>query len=184
MPKSVTRTVRVDEELDKAVAKRAADEGVSVNFIVGRALRKMTDWDMPGVKLGFVTTSSALLSLLGEGYGEDEMKAQGRRIARDFMKPATEYMFGKFSLDSSIELLRRSSIYGGRMSFDFVEGSDSRKSVLLIKHGQGRKWSSYYSGMLEETFNVLLGYPGRSTQTDSLCIMQLDSRPSHPAPSR
>jgi hypothetical protein len=173
VPKTVTRTLRVDEELDRAVAKRATSDRVSVNFLVNRCLRKFIEWDAPILELGMVVEPKLLVDRLAEDKDESQFEEYGRDVARGFLKPATLYVMGEFTVASSVELLRRSSLYSGKFRFDFVEGHDSRKQVLIIRHDQGRLWSSYFAGLLDETFKVLLGREVRIEHTDSLCIVQL-----------
>jgi hypothetical protein len=173
VPKSVTRTLRVDEELDRVITKRAYKEGVSVNFLVTRSLRKFIEWDVPIVELGMVVVPKLLMDRLATGKDGKELEEYGREVARDLVKPAAVYVTGEFNLDSAIEVLRRSSRYSGRFSFDFEEGLDSRKQVLIVRHEQGRVWSNYLAGLLDETFRVLLGKDAKVEFTDSLCIVQM-----------
>lgn len=173
MPKSVTRTLRIDEDLDRAIGKRASKERVSVNSLVNRSLRKLVDWDIPLLELGAVVVPKLLIDRMAEDKDEQKFGEYGREVARDFLKPATLYVTGEFTVASSIEMLRRSALYSGRFRFDFGEGHDSRKQVLMIRHDQGRLWSSYFAGLLDETFKVLLGEELRIEYTDSICIAQL-----------
>jgi hypothetical protein len=173
LPKSVTRTLRVEEELDRAIAKRASKEGVSFNFLATRSLRKFIEWDVPIVELGMVVVPSLVLDRLASGKGEKELEEYGREVARDLIKPATVYVTGEFTVASAIEVMRRSSQYSGRFSFDFDDGLDSRNQVLIVRHEHGRVWSSYFAGLLDETFRVLLGKDVKVEFTDSLCIVQL-----------
>lgn len=173
MPRSVTRTLRVDEDLDKAIANRASKERVSVNFLVNRSIRKLIEWDVPILELGMVVVPKLLLDRLSGDKDEQKFAEYGREVARDFLKPATQYVIGEFTTASAIEVMRRSSLYSGRFSFDFDEGHDSRKQVLVVRHDQGRPWSSYFAGLLDETFGVLLGMDAKVEYTDSLCIAQL-----------
>jgi hypothetical protein len=175
VPKSVTRTLRVDEKLDSAIAKRASREGVSVNFLITRGLRKFIEWDLPIRELGLVVVPKLLLDRLSGDKDERKFGEYGREVARDFLRPAAVYVTGGFSVASAIEVLRRSSRYSGRFNFDFDEGEDSRKLILIVRHEQGRLWSSYFAGLLDETFNALLGKEARVEYTDSLCIVQLAS---------
>ncbi len=175
MPKSVTRTLRVEEELDRAIAKRASKERVSVNFLVNRSLRKLIEWDAPISELGLVVVPKLLLDRLTDGKDGQNFEENGRSVARGFLRPATQYILGEFTVSSSIEILRRSSLYTGRFSFDFDEGHDSRKQVLILRHDQGNLWSRYFFGLLDETFKVQLGEQARIEYTDSLCIVQLNA---------
>ena len=44
MPKNVTRTVRLEDTLDRAIQEKAKEANTSVNFLVNRLIRKYIDW--------------------------------------------------------------------------------------------------------------------------------------------
>jgi hypothetical protein len=173
LPRSVTRTVRLDEELDKAISKKASNGRTSVSFLVNRCIRKFVEWDSPSFELGVVSVPESLLDKLARDKDEEALEVFGREVASDFVKPATEYVLGEFTVESAIEILRRSSLYSGRYTFDFANGHDSRNSVIVLRHDHGRLWSRYYAGLLDETFKVLLREEVKATYTDSLCVVQL-----------
>jgi hypothetical protein len=175
MPKSVTRTVRLDKDLDDAIQRRAADEKITVNFLVNRTVRKLVDWDMPARKFGLVTTPEGLLNKLIERYDDESCLELGRASAREYIKPFAEYLFGEFSLQTSVLLFRRSSQYGGRWEFDdVVDVADSKKHILIFKHNQGHKWARYYHGLMLETFRDMLGKNAKVESTDYVTIAQFD----------
>jgi len=105
--------------------------------------------------------------------GED-LENLGRRVAREFLKPGTEYIMGEFSAANAIEVLRRASVYGKRFGFDLTDGHDSRSFVMILRHDQGAAWSRYFFGILDEAFRALLHQSIRITYTDALCVAQLD----------
>jgi hypothetical protein len=143
---------------------------------VSRCLRRLVEWDAPILGLGMVVIPKLLLERLSGKVDEATFETWGREMARDFLKPATIYSLGEFTLGSVVEVLRRTSVYSGRFNFDFGQGSDSRKRVVVLRHDQGRLWSRYYMGLLDETFKVLLGEEMTVAYTDSLCIAQLTTR--------
>jgi hypothetical protein len=171
--RSVTRTLRLEEDLDKAIGKRAADEKVSVNFLVTKALRKLVDWDIPVVEFGMVVVPDLLLNLFSGDKDEATFERFGRDVAREFAKPMIEYLEGDFTSESFVEWLRRVSRYTGRFQFDFGDGKDSRSYVVVLRHNRGRTWSRYYVGVLDEAFHSLLGEEIKVAFTDSLCVGQL-----------
>jgi hypothetical protein len=175
MPKSVTRTVRLDKDLDDAIQRRAEEEKITVNFLVNRTVRKLVEWDIPARKFGLVIAPEGLLSTLIDRYDDESCIELGRASAREYIKPFAEYLYGEFSLETSILLFRRSSQYGGRWEFDdVVDVADSRKHILVFKHNQGHKWAKYYHGLMVETFRILLGKDAKVESTDYVIIAQFD----------
>src|SRR2546428_10001757 len=53
--KSVTRTIRIDDDINYQLEKLAHEQRVSVNYFANQALRKFVEWDIYAERLGFVT---------------------------------------------------------------------------------------------------------------------------------
>jgi hypothetical protein len=172
----VTRTLRLEEDLDRAIVKRASNDRVSVNFLVTMSLRKLVEWDIPIMDFGMVVVPDLLLARFSGDKDEATFERFGREVAREFTGPMVTYAIGDFTVASSVEFFRRAALYSGRFKFDFGEGRDSRSYVMIIRHGRGRSWSRYYLGVMDEVFNVLLGQEAKIAHTDSLCICQLRVR--------
>jgi hypothetical protein len=176
VPKSVTRTLRLDADLDDAIQRRAAEEKITVNFLFNRTVRKLVEWDVPARKFGLVMTPEGLLNKLIDKFDDASCLELGRMSASEYFKPLAEYLYGEFSLTTSILLLRRSSQYGGRWEFDDVaDVADSRKRILILTHNQGPKWARYYHGMILATFRDLLGKNVKVESTDYVLIAQFDA---------
>ena len=124
MPKNVTRTVRLEDVLDRAIQEKAKEANTSVNFLVNRLIRKYVDWDLPGEKFGLGPVASSLVNRLFDEIDDKSAYELGRSIAHDFYEPYATYLFGELTFETSILLFRRASDYGGRYTFD--SNSDKR----------------------------------------------------------
>src|SRR5437588_1375934 len=69
--KSVTRTIRIDEDIDFQLEKLAHEQRVSVNYFANQALGKFVEREVFADRLGFVTLPSAIFEKL-VGYTSDE----------------------------------------------------------------------------------------------------------------
>lgn len=170
---AVTRTIRIDKDLDEVLQKIAKDERVTVNSIVTKSLRKYVDWDRHAEKFGMLMVRPALLNDLMERQSLEEARELGRLAAKNSMRPAVEYIFVDFSLANVIEFLRRFSKYSGRYSFE--ESADGRKHVILLRHSSGPKWSAYYEGMMRGILEQELGVKIRVTAGPEVCIAQFET---------
>ena len=169
---SVTRTLRLEKELDGALQKIATEERVSVNTLVNRLLRKFVDWDVHARRFGMTTLRPAMMVQLMERQSPEEAVELGRSAVRDSAKSAVESMFVDFTPTSAIEFLRRFGLYAGRYEFEHSE--DGRKHVILIRHGSGLKWSLYYEGVLRGIFEDGLGYKIQVRSTPDTCIARFE----------
>src|SRR5207247_11350153 len=59
--RSITRTVRIDEDVQDAIEHIAEQQNLSVNALVNKALRKFAFWDTALEKFEAVSTPSQLL---------------------------------------------------------------------------------------------------------------------------
>jgi len=152
---SVTRTIRLEKELDELIQKMADGQRVTVNSIVNRSLRKLVDWDVYTEKFGMVAMTPWLSIQLMERQSLDEARELGRKVARQSARQAIESIFIDFNLGTTLGFLSLFGKYGAR--FDFEDSVDGRKHVILIRHGQGLKWSTYYEGILRGLLEDELG---------------------------
>jgi hypothetical protein len=155
MDLGVTRTIRLEDDLDELLQRIAKDEKVTVNSIVTRSLRRYADWDRHAERFGMMAVRPAMLVELMERHTLDEARQLGRLSAKDSMRPAVEYIFVDFTLPNVVEFLRRFSKYGGR--YQFEDSPEGRKHVILMRYALGMKWSAYYEGMLKCIFEDEVG---------------------------
>lgn len=174
VPKTRTRTVRLDQDLDDSIQKRAKQENITVNFLINSTIRKLVEWDIPMKKLGMVTSPEGLLNKLIEKHSDEACLELGRESVREDFIPAAEYLFGEFSPRTSILLFRLASHYAGWWEFDDVaDVMDARKQILIFRHHRGHKWAKYYQGLIEGVYRSL-GKPLKIECTDYVCVVQFD----------
>src|SRR5712692_11252690 len=87
--KSVVRSLRLDEDVDKSLHKLASDEGISINSLVNRALRRYVVWDVNSSRFGGVTLAGASLTRIMNYLSDDEVREYAQWVAdnsvRDFL---------------------------------------------------------------------------------------------------
>src|SRR5437016_3932994 len=171
MPKNVTRTVRLEDALDRAIQEKAKEANTSVNFLVNRIIRKYIDWDLPGEKFGLGPVSAILMNRLFDGLDDKSAFDMGRSIAHDFFEPYASYLFGELTFETSILLFRRASDYGGRYIFD--SNPDKRHHVLILRHNGGQKLSRFYSGVFQGVYSEILKMEVKVECTKDYCVVRL-----------
>lgn len=147
---SVTRTVRIDKDLDDRIQTLANHERMSVNALVNRSLGNLVEWDRFADFFGMMTFTPMLLEDLVERLSVDEALALGRKNADEFAKPMIMLMHGEFDVVHALEALRRFG--SGTRSFRFEDRVDGRRHVMVVHHARGRKWSAFFEGMLVGIF--------------------------------
>ena len=171
LPKSVTRTVRLDDDLDTKMQNRAKESSVSVNFLINRLIRKYIEWDIPAEKFGLGPVAAILLNRLFDEVDEETSAEIGRWAAHEFFSPFCRYLFGELTFQTTILTFRRASDYGSRYSFDTT--SDSRHRIIVLRHNGGNKVSSFYAGMFKGLYSDILKMELSVESTHDYCIAQL-----------
>src|SRR5260370_39668039 len=104
MSKNVTRTVRLDDVLDRAIQQKAKEANTSVNFLVNRLFRKYIDWDLPGEKFVISPVSASLVNRLFDEIDDKSAYDMGSSNAHDFSQRYATYLFGELTFETSILL--------------------------------------------------------------------------------
>jgi hypothetical protein len=172
LPRSVTRTLRLDDDVDDALEKMARERGESVNTIAAAALRKLVEWDRLAGNAGLVVVSPITLGRLMDSQTLDQARALGEFVGGEVWKPVIVSRFGEVTLDSvlkSIELIGR---YMGR--FNFIYSTEGTRRVVTIRHSGGVKWSAFYLGAANSLFTRALGVAFNPTVTEELVSIEFE----------
>ena len=172
LPRSVTRTLRLDDDVDDALEKMAQERGESVNTIAARALRKLVEWDRLAGNAGLVVVSPLTLGKLMDSQSLEQARDLGEFVGNEVWRPVIVSRFGEVTLDSvlkSIELIGR---YMGR--FNFIYSTEGTKRVITIRHSGGVKWSAFYEGAGDALFSGVLGIAIKATRTEELVSIEFE----------
>jgi hypothetical protein len=171
LPKSVTRTLRLDEDVDEALEKMAKEGGESVNTVVGRALRKLVEWDRLADRAGLVMISPVTLERLMEPQTVEQARELGKAIAIDAWKPMILTYYGEITITSVLESIELIARYMSR--FDFHYASEGSKRVITIRHSMGVKWSAFYIGAASVLLSGL-GIDFKVSMTEELASLEFE----------
>jgi hypothetical protein len=132
----------------------AEQQGLSVNVIANRALRKYVEWDVVSERFQVASTFPSLLVKLmtwvPEVHAREIVKSQW---LHEWSTVATSYYQG-YDIEPRIRILELFGRYGRRFHFDQATIGSTR--ILTLLHGMGRKWSLFYEGMLESMLSESL----------------------------
>lgn len=168
----MTRTLRIDADLDEALKKMAEESGESVNSIVGRGLRRQVEWDHLAERAGLVVVSSVTLGKLMDSQSMDEARALGESAGTEVFLPFVVSTYGEVTLASALEAIGLISRYMGRFESHYT--TEGQRSVLTIRHARGSKWSAFYLGIAKTVFETL-GLPFTTKVTEELVSLEFGS---------
>jgi hypothetical protein len=162
--KSVVRSFRLDEDVDKSLHKYALQEGISINSLVNRALRKYVLWDVNVSRFGGVTVAGSSLTRIMNYLSDDEVREYARWVAENSVRDFVIFFFGEVTLQTLLKGLNLFADYGGH--FEYEESTSGRVTTVVLKHGRGMKWSIHYEEM-GRVVEKLLGLKIETEKTEN-----------------
>lgn len=152
---SVTRTIRIDRDIDEFLRQFGEKEGVSVNLLVNKAIRRLVEWDVYADKFGLVTLPVSLVERLMNYLTLDEAREVGRWVGANLLSEFITFWFNEVTMSSVVVGFPRLQSRYGR-AFQYEEHVKAGKWTIVLKHGSGAKWSAYYEELLRTAFKTLL----------------------------
>jgi hypothetical protein len=144
--RSVTRTIRLDEDIDLQLSATADREKQSGNIIISKALRSYLEWTQYAKLLNHATVSHTLLEKMMAYLTEEEARELGRWSATNTLVEMTNMLFGGVRLTSTIATLAIMAKYSGRFVLEHT--FENPKHYLILIHDAGLKWSKFYEEFL------------------------------------
>jgi hypothetical protein len=151
--KTVTRTIRIDSDIDKSLEDLASKERTSVNFLINGALLKYIEWDYLAAKFGVNANFSQSSRKLLTYVSDNQVSEFARWVAKTVFKEYVEFWFKTVNMDSVLKAIR---LLGSAGNFQNEEFSDGMMRTIICKHNMGSKWSLYYEEVFKYVFQELL----------------------------
>lgn len=172
---SETRTIRMDKELAESVRKIAEKEGVSVNFLINRLLKKYMEWDAVEGKTVDAHVTKGFLKRVMARLTENEVRALGR-LSMPTASARLQIREGRFSLEALLKTMELYGKYSGLFSLEHESHGD--KHVLILRHQICYKWSVYLSTLIENLLARIPGYAAEFKLNSDSCVVQLQHLPN------
>ena len=169
---SVTRSVRIEKDADERLRHLAEQGDTSVNTLVNRALRKFVEWDAYGEKFGFITLPSAMLIKLMDCLTDEEARELGIWAGKNLVKEYITFWFKEVTPETLLEgfpkLLAK---YGRAFAYEELEEGDRR--TIILKHGSGAKWSTFYEEAIRTAFHDHLKRDVKVEKSENQVVVRL-----------
>ncbi len=167
-PKSTTRTLRLEGELDEDLLRLAENENISVNLLINKALTRYVEWDANSEKFGLISISKRLLRNLLERIPEDVVRELGKQSGKEGGPELVTFFYKKFDMDTLLKAIENlTSKYAN--NFKFEHHFDGKTHTLVMKHDTGLKASAYYAESVKAVF-ALLGLKAKTIETEAQVV--------------
>jgi hypothetical protein len=172
---SVTRTIRIERDVDEFLRKFGEREGVSVNLLVNKAIRRLVEWDIYAEKFGLIALPSSLIERMMDRLTDEEAADLGRWVGKNLVPEFITFWFKEVSLQAMvIGFPRLQSRYG--RAFEYEEQVNGGRWTIILKHSSGQKWSIYYEELLKTAFRDLLKTELQVERTDDQVVARFALR--------
>jgi len=151
--RSITRTVRIDEDVQEAIEHLAEQQSLSVNALVNKALRKFAFWDSALDKFESISTPSQLLVKMMDYLSDQNAKELARSAGKNIAKELMQFMFKEVNLESVIRHFELQGVHHVSFHFDHTTEGDSH--TVMMRHKLGPKWSIFYEELMRSLFEEL-----------------------------
>jgi hypothetical protein len=153
--KTVLRTVRLAQEMDRQLQEDAEANGMTVNGLMNRILTKYIKWDTHIEKFKFVSITNETLKLFLEEGSDNEIERIATDTGRKTIEGITLFWFHKLNLETA---LKTASIYGrysGLLTSEIKVDEGNYK--IIFHHDLGDKWSLFLKCAINQFIKTSLG---------------------------
>ncbi len=151
--RAVTRTLRIDSDVEARIEQLAEKEGVSFNLLANRSLRKLVEWEATAERFGFAQVPIYALERVFSVLSEDQARELGREAGKNMMQELVLFWFKRLDREAALRLLAMSAKYA--RLFTLERTSDEGGDTVVVKHDRGPRASAYYSELLKSLFQTL-----------------------------
>lgn len=176
----MTRTIRIDQDVDEGLRKLSEEEGLSVNALVNRSLKRLVEWDAHAQKFGFVAVPESLFARLLEALSEEQALELGHWAGSNLVREYLTFWFNEVSLETVRKGLFELAARYAR-PFEYEEHVEEGQHTLVVYHGGGVKGSLFYAEMIRTPLEDLLHLQPKVEQTENQVIVRFRDRPQVPA---
>ncbi len=167
--KSVIRSIRIGEALDKSLQQESRARRMSINAFLSSILEKYDEWDRVAEKFSFVTLSTETLREFLKLSDEEGIAKSARELGRRLPKEIMLFWFGGISPDVFISYVSMLSRY--QKYFEYQITQTGRTITLTAHHNTGTKWSIWLMNFLDQAIRSTLGVvPSSSYDSNTVKI--------------
>jgi hypothetical protein len=174
--RSVTRTLRLDEDVEAGIVEMAEREQFSFNLLANRALRKLVEWEDKAGKFGFIQVPTSIVEKVFKILSDEEARELGREAGTNTLPEMVLFWFKKFTPETALKTLEMIGHYGN--SFRLQYTLDGETDTVVLKHDRGPRVSAFYAELLESLFKPM-GAKVQTKETEGQIVANI-IRPLRP----
>ena len=165
--RSVTRTLRLDEDVEAGIVEMAEREQFSFNLLANRALRKLVEWEDKASKFGFIQVPTSLVEKVFSILSDEEARELGREAGTNTLPEMVLFWFKKFNPENALKAMEMIGSYGNAFRLQYT--LDGETDTVVLKHDRGPRVSAFYGEMFQSLFKPM-GAKVETLETDGQVV--------------
>ena len=135
----MTRTLRLDEDVEAGIVEMAEREQFSFNLLANRALRKLVEWEDKASKFGFIQVPTSLVEKVFSILSDEEARELGREAGTNTLPEMVLFWFKKFNPENALKAMEMIGSYGNAFRLQYT--LDGETDTVVLKHDRGPRVS-------------------------------------------
>ncbi len=177
---STTLTIRLEQTVLGILKEEAQRQGLSVNVLVNRQLRKYVDWGRHAERYGMITIPKDGLRRLLKAIPDATLRELGASAGKDGPRDLILFIWGDVTLENAIKLLH---IYDDHHRMGNLEQHEEDGKIrFVLHHEMGIKRSIYMEAYFTSMFETLFNYTPQietTVRSVALTISSANIRSTH-----
>jgi hypothetical protein len=150
---SVTRTIRLDEEVDRAITEIAVRTRTNANLLRNKILRRYVELDYYAERFGVIMMFAASINKIMDKLDNEEIDELAQWTGQYVFKEYVMFSFKTITLRTVLKSIR---LWGLMENFRYEESIKDGQYHIICQHGKSEKWCLYYKETLRAIFSDLL----------------------------
>jgi hypothetical protein len=173
--RSVTRTLRIDEDIEAGIVEMAEREQFSFNLLANRALRKLVEWEDKAAKFGFIQVPTSIVEKVFRILSDQEARELGREAGTNTLPEMVLFWFKKFNPENALKALEMIGSYGNAFRIQYTIDGDT--NTVVLKHDRGPRVSAFYGSLFQSLFKPT-GAKVETHETDGQVVATIIRSPT------
>lgn len=165
--KTILRTIRLEEEIDRLLERDAREQNISANALVGKIMTRYVEWDRVVEKLDFVSFSNAFFVMLINEISDEKIQEIASQEAVRQIKNQAMWDFGKADFDVLLKIITLIGKYGVASHIS-VESWGDGNYVITLHHKWGHKGVVFFRSFFDSIIKSELGVQPRIDIADDV----------------
>jgi hypothetical protein len=165
--RSVTRTLRLDEDVEAGIVEMAEREQFSFNLLANRSLRKLVEWEDKASKFGFIQVPTSIVEKVFSILTDEEARELGREAGTNTLPEMVLFWFKKFNPETALKAMEMIGTFGNAFRLQYT--TDGETDTVVLKHDRGPRVSAFYAELFGSLFKAM-GAKVETHETDGQVV--------------